>query len=251
MASQPIYQYHAELQDYEPKIWRRFQVAGNMTMARLGYVVMTLFEMQASHLFCFDVPFAENFDREMKKRLPESEWMKYFRETDDMREKTKNRLIEIPDEDSEDFQNEDRLDATEIKVGNVLRYPDDWMTFSYDYGDGWQIHMTLEEIITDKELPGRELPRVLEGDGYGIVEDCGGTNGLAEIAQAYKKKKGARYREYCEWLGTDALDLSAFDIGDMNFRLKKVPRIYSDIYEYGLEPTRQSIHLLERRYLKK
>ena len=26
MASQPIYQFYAELKDYEPKIWRRFQV---------------------------------------------------------------------------------------------------------------------------------------------------------------------------------------------------------------------------------
>ena len=26
MASKPIYQIYAELEDYEPKIWRRFQV---------------------------------------------------------------------------------------------------------------------------------------------------------------------------------------------------------------------------------
>jgi hypothetical protein len=48
MASQPIYQFYAELDDYSPKIWRRFQVMNNITMARLGYIVMTIFEMQAS-----------------------------------------------------------------------------------------------------------------------------------------------------------------------------------------------------------
>lgn len=31
MASQPIYQFYAELKDYEPKIWRRFQVMNNIT----------------------------------------------------------------------------------------------------------------------------------------------------------------------------------------------------------------------------
>ena len=36
MASQPIYQFYAELNNYQPKIWRRFQVPGNITMARLG-----------------------------------------------------------------------------------------------------------------------------------------------------------------------------------------------------------------------
>lgn len=61
MASQPIFQFYAELDDYEPKIWRRFQVLNNISMARLGYILMTMFEMQASHMFCFDVPFAENF----------------------------------------------------------------------------------------------------------------------------------------------------------------------------------------------
>lgn len=36
MASQPIYQFYAELKDYEPKIWRRFQVPENITMALAG-----------------------------------------------------------------------------------------------------------------------------------------------------------------------------------------------------------------------
>lgn len=36
----------------------------------------------------------------------------------------------------------------------------------------------------------------------------------------------------------------------MNYRLKKVPRIYKDAYEYGLEPTKQSMDLLVRKYKK-
>ena len=64
MASQPIYQFYSELSDYKPKIWRRFQVTNNVTMARLGYILMTMFEMQASHLFCFDVPFSDNFKKQ-------------------------------------------------------------------------------------------------------------------------------------------------------------------------------------------
>lgn len=49
MASHPIYQFYAALADYDPKIWRRFQVMNNVGMAELGYILMTLFEMQASH----------------------------------------------------------------------------------------------------------------------------------------------------------------------------------------------------------
>ena len=68
MASQPIYQFYAELKDYEPKIWRRFQLMNNSTMARLGYILMTLFEMQASHLFCFDVHVIDNLRKSMEGR---------------------------------------------------------------------------------------------------------------------------------------------------------------------------------------
>ena len=68
MASKEIYQLYAELKDYSPKIWRRFEVVSNITIARLGYILMTLFEMQASHLFSFDVPFSENYRIRMAEK---------------------------------------------------------------------------------------------------------------------------------------------------------------------------------------
>lgn len=60
VASQPIYQFYAELKDYKPLIWRRFQVAGSITLAQLGYVTMTLFEMKGSHLFHLEYSVNEN-----------------------------------------------------------------------------------------------------------------------------------------------------------------------------------------------
>jgi len=60
MAAHLIYQLYSELADFEPKIWRRFQVAGNITLARLGYIVMTLYEMKACHLFSVDFPIDKN-----------------------------------------------------------------------------------------------------------------------------------------------------------------------------------------------
>lgn len=114
----------------------------------------------------------------------------------------------------------------------------------YDFGDGWEIKLTLEAVIEDKELP-----RVLEGEGYGIIEDCGGPGGLERITEALQKKSGEEYKNLRTWLGWDELDLSSVDVTDMNFRLKKVPRIYRDLYEFGFAPTQQSINLLERKYL--
>ena len=61
MAGKPIYQIYAELQDYEPKIWRRFQVMNDITLAKLAYILMTLFEMQGGHLYLFEEDELNNF----------------------------------------------------------------------------------------------------------------------------------------------------------------------------------------------
>lgn len=250
MASQPIYQLYAELTDYEPKIWRRFQVMNNISMAKLGYIIMTMFEMQASHLFCFDVPVAENFRKYIGEQTDDDAKRGVLDGLEE-RLKLEQKHIELIDEDDgfSEFE-EDTLDATETKLKRILSRETETMMFSYDYGDGWEIQVVLEKIFEDPDLPGKELPRVLDGEGYGIVEDCGGPGGLEDIAKAFKKKKGAQYQEYCDWFGIENVDLDSFDLDDMNFRVKKVPRIYADIYEYRLAPTKQSLALLMREYKK-
>lgn len=245
LASQPIYQFYAELSDYTPKIWRRFQVFGNITMARLGYIVMTLYEMQAEHLFQVVYPIQENFEREMKAKhieenipvLSEQVWRFQVDDNENY----------FPEEMPE---GERMSDATAHNIRSVLgTSPGERLSMEYDFGDGWEVKLTLEAVIEDKELPGRELPRVLEGEGYGIIESCGGPGGLERIAEVFQKKSGEEYENLRAWLGRDDLDLSSFDLTDMNFRLKKIPRIYRDLYEYSLAPTKQSINLLERKYV--
>ena len=165
------------------------------------------------------------------------------------------RRYEIPDVNLEPFDDPHRdvrvADATRTRLRHAVCYPKERLNFNYDFGDDWWVSLTLEKVFEDKEFPARELPRVLEGAGFGIVEDVGGTSGLAELAKAFKKKKGADYRQFSEWLGVDDLDITAFDIDDMNFRMKKIPRIYKQCYEDRVEPTQRSIDLIERKYLKR
>ena len=227
MATHPIYQFYAVLDDFNPKVWRRFQVTNNITPARLCYIIQVLFEMTASHLMALEVPV------------------------------TGLNAIQsfvIMDEAFEDFSAYRRevyvRDATEGTLRGIGLKPGSKLNFNYDFGDDWWVSLILEEIFEDRELPGGELPRVLDGEGFGIVEDCGGTNGLAELIKALKKKKGSRYSELREWLGADDFDINAFNVEDMNFRLKKIPRIYKQCYEDRLIPTQKSIDLIEREYMK-
>lgn len=244
MASQPIYEMYAELKDYEPKIWRRFQLMNNVSMSRLAYIIMTMFEMEANHLFCFEVPNAENYFNEQRKHHKEEDIIDIYK----YHPEYANWRIELSS-DEDDFPYEGRkMIAEETKLKQVLNYAEDKLLFEYDFGDGWEIAVVLERVIETSDIPGKELPRVLEGEGYGIIEDCGGPGGLADLAKAFKRKEGREYEEYKEWLGREELDLSTFDLEDVNFRLKKLPRIYTDIYEYGIEPTLQSMKLLRREY---
>lgn len=239
MASQPIYQFYAELKDYEPKMWRRFQVPGNITMARLGYILMTMYEMRANHLFCLTVPVCENakLDSSLPNAgsvLQDEVWR-----------------FEIDNEELFPGEGESSFDASSYMMRSALQgYPGEKLNLEYDYGTGWEVTVTLETILEDKELPGRELPRVLAGEGYGIVEDCGGAGGLERLAEVFRQKSGNDYENYRQWLGRDELDLTAFDLEDMNLRLKKVPRIYTELYEYGCAPSRRSLDFLERKYQK-
>ena len=236
MASQPIYQFISELKDYEPKIRRRFQVAGNVTLARLGYIVMTMYEMKANHLFSVDYPVDENlaFGNEYFKFSPDNQRVHHY---------------EIIDDEAFQESHDHRcFDATQRTLRQLSSRPGLILDVQYDFGDGWEVRLVLEDVIWDDKLPGKLLPRVLEGEGFGIIEDCGGPEGLAALAEAFKDKSNPEYLVLSSWLGEEDLDLSSFDLEDMNFRLKKVPRIYRDLYEYGVAPTKQSLSLLDRKY---
>lgn len=245
MASHPMYQFKAVLRDYKPRIWRRFQVSNDISLARLAYTVMTMFEMEANHLFAIEVYKRRNIVRSLRRDYPgvSEEALLSCCSADEIVR------YQIVGEEDEYLDNEPR-DPVAEKLKYAIHHAGDELCVEYDFGDGWTVDLVLEKVFEDKDLPGKELPRVLEGEGFGIVEDCGGPDGLKQLARSFARKKGAEYEENRAWLGVDDLDLASFDLEDMNFRIKKIPRIYADIYERDLPPTRVSENLLMRKYKK-
>jgi len=230
-----VYQFNSVLEDYKPKIWRRFQVMGDITVARLGYIVMTMYEMKASHLLSIEHerPFLTQTGRQSKRMQLICRYYIPSNTFDD----------DLDDVDSED--------ATMARLSSLNLEAPSRIVVWYDFGDDWRVLVTFEKKLDDQGLSSKQFPRVLEGEGFGIIEDCGGIHGLADLAQAFKEKKGEEYDEYRSWLGVDDLDLAMFDLDDMNFRLQKLPAIYAKIYEQRASPSQRSIDLIERKYLKK
>lgn len=245
MATQPIYQFHSELLDYEPKIWRKFQVPGNITLARLGYIVMTLYEMKGNHPFQFTLPGLYN----------NSVFNQFLGREDDDSGNRKMTVFALKVEDDEDDPFTEDLEAEDMaaaKMKNIFYgVAGEKLVMEYDFGDGWEVELTLEAITKDADLPANELPRVLEGKGFGIVEDCGGVDGLAEVAEAFKNKGSDEYYEWREQLGVKSLNLERLDKKDMNVRLKKLPRIFQSLYEKREPLSQNAIDFLERAYRQK
>jgi hypothetical protein len=240
MAQHYVYRFYAELKDYKPKIWRRFEINGERTMAELGYALMLMFEMQASHLFCFTENRKDALFEDLRNQYTDEEikavWNKHA-----MGDFAKNWRYELPNDDIYLGDDERLTEANKIRLSRITDRPGWKLTFEYDFGDGWEVELTLEVSLAN-------LPWILDGAGYGIVEDVGGTGGLTELAKALKKGSGKKYDDFCAWLGTTTLDLEAFDKNDMNFRLKKLMRVYKDIYEYHLRPTDKILAVLNREY---
>lgn len=246
MAQHYVYRFYAELKDYKPKIWRRFEINGEKTMAELGYALMLMFEMQASHLFCFNENVREAVLANLRAHFSEEQIQKAWSK-DEWNDFAKNVRYELPFEDSY-LGDDERLEvANKIKLQQISRNPGWKLTMAYDYGNSWEVELELL-ACEKKEVSLADLPNVLEGEGFGIVEDVGGVSGLEELAKALKKGSGKKCDDFYAWLGTTSLDLEAFDKDDINFRLKKLMRVYKDIYEHHLRPTDKMLAVLNREY---
>lgn len=77
-----------------------------------------------------------------------------------------------------DGYSKDALSAFEHTITELNKKSD----FYYDFGDGWEFGIELIKIY---DHSGDIIhPQVIEGNGLGFIEDCGGYAGLAK---AYKK----------------------------------------------------------------
>ena len=133
MACRPIYQFYAELDGYKPKVWRRFQVMEDATVAKLAYILMTLFEMQASHLYSFEVDEFENYIvkyKEIYKSHPE-----YFKKEEDLFKIGQYGCI-FDEEDILpliDNRYRELKNARDVKIRHIINEEEQKMVFNYDF----------------------------------------------------------------------------------------------------------------------
>ncbi|MDR1872974.1 MAG: plasmid pRiA4b ORF-3 family protein [Deltaproteobacteria bacterium] len=210
MTRQPIYQFKVELLDFKPKIWRTFEVLGNAKISMFSYLILAMYKTQGYHLFNLEVNSATN---------PEINGM----------------IFEfLPEENpypSDIYGGREILDPTSYTLKEVTKDPGTFFTVNYDFGDDWYFRAELIKVYNDQDADTALFPRILKGQGYGIVEDCGGTHGLSELRTAFKVKKGPEYLELKEWLGRSTFNIDKFDLEEMNQTFPRIVKLLKRGYE--------------------
>ncbi|MBU1093023.1 MAG: plasmid pRiA4b ORF-3 family protein [Firmicutes bacterium] len=243
-----VYELYLVLRDSKPKIWRTLQVNQKMSVAEFAYIALVLFEMQASHLFKVIVPKGAMLVEEYRKKLgTEFDEQSFKKEHPEIHTiKYKYELLDMIDSQFISNKGNDIIhNVCKEKLKHAISMIGEYMELWYDFGDDWFIDIKLKDIFDADDS--NILPSVIDGEGFGIIEDCGGIWRLNDIIKAFKSKKSKAYQEYRDWLGIDDFDFSLFEIEEMNQRLQVIPKIYKLSYEDKIPPTDQEVDYIERR----
>lgn len=183
-ATQPksVYLLKITLIDSHPPIWRRILVCSNTKLPDLHLMFQAAMGWFNSHLHLFEV----NGTR--------------YGEPDP------------------DFDDDDTVNEKGVRLEAVLPRKGARMTYLYDFGDGWEHDVRLEEIFPAD--PKVKYPVCVEGKHTCPPEDVGGIWGYAEFLAAISDSKHKEHDRMLEWVG-GAFDPDEFDIAATNLNLQK------------------------------
>lgn len=113
------------------------------------------------------------------------------------------------------FMLQKRKQADRAKLGDLIGSPGSKLLYEYDFGDGWQHELLLEEILNADEAFQRKC---LAGARRCPPEDCGGPYGFRELLDALNDTSHTEHESFCEWL-EDGFDPQDFSLEEVNRRL--------------------------------
>ena len=170
----------------KPPVWRRVVVAAGLTLAELHDVIMLSMGWDDGHLHVFSTGSREYGPAGLDLG----------------------------------FADESRADLAEM-----LSAPGDTLLYTYDFGDGWEHEVRLEE--TRPASPGEVYPSCVAGKGACPPEDCGGPWGYAELKEILADPRHEEHEDRLDWLGLPSggqFDAAAFSLDEVNSRLGRLSR---------------------------
>jgi hypothetical protein len=177
MAPESVYQLKVTLLHSRPPIWRRFQVVSAVTLQRMHRILQVVMGWTDSHMHGFRVP--QPGPRGARQQF-------------------------LPIEEANEKS---------TRLADLLRRPKDRVIYEYDFGDGWEHEIVLEEFVARSSAT--RYPIVLSGRGACPPDDVGGIPGYYHFLEAIKDPKHPDHEDMVEWVGED-FDPAHFDVQAVN-----------------------------------
>lgn len=184
----PGLQFKIELNQSEPRVWRRIVVPYNYTFYKFHLAIQGAFGWENYHLFQF----------------LESGFL------------DKVSYAELNEESNQDSEYVTK-DAKRAKIKHIFLKIDEFL-YIYDLGDKWEHSIKFEKIV-EEDI---ERPFCIEGGGNCPPEDSGGIRGYARIIESVNTPDHKDREEYAEWLGLrpgEKWDMESFNVKEANKRL--------------------------------
>ena len=156
-----VYAIKVTLLGTSPPVWRRILVPRDITLGNLHRTLQTVMGWTNCHL--------HQFGRQRQRMT-------------DLRSRVGTKAAD---------ENRTKLGELICEVGARLLY-------EYDFGDGWQHELLLEEVLFGEE----SFQQIcVAGKRRCPPENCGGPQGFAEVLKAIQDANHPNHEAACEWLG--------------------------------------------------
>ena len=184
MKTEPaILRLRVQLRYIEPAIWREIEVPGEYNFWDLHVAIQDAMGWQDSHLHAFRVGEGRNAV-----------------------------TIGVPDPDG--FDDAPVLPGRKVPVRQYLEKPGQRVQYDYDFGDGWEHDVVLQEVA--ERRPRLKYPWCVGGARACPPEDCGGPPGYEELLETLSDPAHPEHASMLEWLG-GPFDPEAFDPDAVRF----------------------------------
>jgi hypothetical protein len=182
-----VYRLKVNLKGSKPPIWRRLEVPGDVTLAKLHVILQVAMGWTNSHLHSF--------------KIGET----YYEEHD-------------PDFDP-GFSMVEKKNEKRFKLQQVVFREKTKFLYEYDFGDDWEHEILVEKIFPMTEENRR--PRCLKGVKACPPGDIGGIWGYYEFLDILQDKNHPQHEDMMEWIG-GRFDPEEFDLDLVNEQLRKI-----------------------------
>ena len=183
---QQLFRFRVELQGIEPPIWREIDVPSSYSFWDLHVAIQDAMGWLDYHLHAFRIQDASGGE-----------------------------AIEVGIPDDESFADSAPvLAGWEIPVRSYLNEPGQAVNYEYDFGDGWNHQVLLEEILPHNR--DARYPICVGGERSCPPEDCGGIWRYQAMLEVISDPAHEEHKDMLQWLGGD-FDSERFDFATVKF----------------------------------